>query len=379
MKPPGKATIQQNVKASKRTGTALQEVNRGSTATRPYKISLGDILKKYQFRTTQSIVHYPKQQVNPPTPPPSPSTTPPDKRSVVPVQYESGPMVAKLELSAPERSRTLQVPHMFNPLNNFANSDDSFANSGTGDADAAQRHGSQNAMPSCNPASISHQDDNIFQSAACQLQDQWKRQESRVEQVEKIDLSLPLNIVPVVRNVVSTFSLGCEVNQKEIAKLCFNVAYQPKTFRAVRMAIRNPACKALIFANGKIICAGTKSPDLSKIAARRFARIIMKLGYTKARVKEFRICNMVGTCDLKTRIDLGRLYQSKELKSPGQVGYNQEQFSGLTYPIAGTKLKLMIFHSGKINITGGRSQDEMNYAIRSSYFDIMKYSIKSDD
>ena len=366
MKPPGKDAIQQNAKSSKKSGIIAKKSISGSSAAKLNKVSMGDILKKFQFRTTHLTRQRSEQQVTPPTPPPSPSETSSEERSVVSTQSKSRSVLIKLEPSEVGRSKTDDLHTLL----------DSFMN-GSGGSKTIY-----DTVPLCDSSPINYhqdQDSNHFQSAAFQLQNQWQMQEPSVQQVEKVDDTVPPNIVPVVQNVVSTFLLGCEVDQKEIAKTGFNVVYEPKKFRAVRMAIRNPASTALIFANGKIICTGTKSPEMSKKAARRFARILMKLGYTEARVKEFRICNMVGTCDLNTRIDLGRLYQSKELKSPGQVGYNLEQFPGLTYPIPGTKLKLMIFHSGKINITGGRNQDEINNAIRNSYSDIMKYSMKSDD
>lgn len=365
MKPPGKDTIQKNGKASKKIGI-LPKKTSCSALAKPNKISMGDILKKYQFRTTHLVMRHSKQQVLP-TPSSLPSTILSEETPTALGQSESGSVRVKTEPCELGHPNKTEVNRLNTLLNSFL--------------DGGDNNTVQALAPLCrlSQANDQHQDGNHFQSAAYQLQDQWKMLESTMEQVDKVDEILPPNIVPVVQNVVCTFLLGCQVDQKEIAKTGFNVVYEPKKFRAVRMAIRNPASTALIFANGKIICTGTKSPDMSKKAARRFARILMKLGYSEARVKEFRICNMVGTCDLNTRIDLGRLYQSKELKSPGQVGYNLEQFPGLTYPIPGTKLKLMIFHSGKINITGGRNQDEINNAIRSSYSDIMKYSMKSED
>lgn len=50
-------------------------------------------------------------------------------------------------------------------------------------------------------------------------------------------------------------------------------------FAAVIMRIREPKTTALIFASGKMVCTGAKSEDDSKLAARKYCRIIQKLGF----------------------------------------------------------------------------------------------------
>lgn len=52
----------------------------------------------------------------------------------------------------------------------------------------------------------------------------------------------------------------------------------PKRFAAVIMRIREPKTTALIFASGKMVVTGAKSEDDSKLASRKYARIIQKLG-----------------------------------------------------------------------------------------------------
>ena len=46
-----------------------------------------------------------------------------------------------------------------------------------------------------------------------------------------------------------------------------------------------------------MFCTGTKDEDESKIAARKFARIIQKLGFP-VKFTNFKIQNMVGSCNL---------------------------------------------------------------------------------
>uniref|UniRef100_A0A452XHI2 TATA-box binding protein n=1 Tax=Aegilops tauschii subsp. strangulata TaxID=200361 RepID=A0A452XHI2_AEGTS len=81
------------------------------------------------------------------------------------------------------------------------------------------------------------------------------------------------------RNIVSTVNLDCRLDLKQIALQARNAEYNPKRFAAVIMRIRDPKTTALIFASGKMVCTGAKSEEHSKLAARKYARIVQKLGF----------------------------------------------------------------------------------------------------
>ncbi|XP_010552311.1 PREDICTED: TATA-box-binding protein 2 isoform X5 [Tarenaya hassleriana] len=122
-----------------------------------------------------------------------------------------------------------------------------------------------------------------------------------------------------------------------------------KRFAAVIMRIREPKTTALIFASGKMVCTGAKSEHLSKLAARKYARIVQKLGFP-AKFKDFKIQNIVGSCDVKFPIRLEGLNYSHGAFS----SYEPELFPGLIYRMKQPKIVLLIFVSGKIVITGAK-------------------------
>lgn len=82
-----------------------------------------------------------------------------------------------------------------------------------------------------------------------------------------------------------------------------------KRFAAVIMRIRDPKTTALIFASGKMVVTGAKSEDDSRLASRKYARIVQKLGFD-AKFSEFKIQNIVGSCDVKFPIRLEGLAYS---------------------------------------------------------------------
>lgn len=169
-------------------------------------------------------------------------------------------------------------------------------------------------------------------------------------------------IVPVLQNIVATVSLECRLDLKTIALHARNAEYNPKRFAAVIMRIREPKTTALIFASGKMVVTGAKSEDDSKLAARKYARIIQKLGFD-AQFKDFKIQNIVGSCDVKFPIRLeGLAYSHGNFSS-----YEPELFPGLIYRMVKPKVVLLIFVSGKIVLTGAKLREDIYLAFDQIY------------
>ena len=74
-------------------------------------------------------------------------------------------------------------------------------------------------------------------------------------------------------------------------------------FAAVILRIREPKTTALIFASGKMVVTGAKTEDACRQAARKHARIVQKVGF-EIKFVDFKIQNMVGSCDVKFPIRL---------------------------------------------------------------------------
>ena len=113
----------------------------------------------------------------------------------------------------------------------------------------------------------------------------------------------PSGIKPTLQNIVATCNLACDLDLKTIAMHARNAEYNPKRFAAVIMRIRDPKTTALIFRSGKMVVTGAKSEADARTAARKYARIIQKLDFP-ARFADFKIQNMVGSCDVKFPIRL---------------------------------------------------------------------------
>ncbi|CAD6622059.1 HN1_G0002230.mRNA.1.CDS.1 [Saccharomyces cerevisiae] len=176
------------------------------------------------------------------------------------------------------------------------------------------------------------------------------------------DTSATSGIVPTLQNIVATVTLGCRLDLKTVALHARNAEYNPKRFAAVIMRIREPKTTALIFASGKMVVTGAKSEDDSKLASRKYARIIQKIGFA-AKFTDFKIQNIVGSCDVKFPIRLEGLAFSHGTFS----SYEPELFPGLIYRMVKPKIVLLIFVSGKIVLTGAKQREEIYQAFEAIY------------
>jgi|TARA_X000000368_G_scaffold398514_1_gene368603 transcription initiation factor TFIID TATA-box-binding protein len=143
------------------------------------------------------------------------------------------------------------------------------------------------------------------------------------------------------------------------------------------MRIRNPKTTALIFASGKMVCTGAKTEALAREAARKYAKVIIKLGFP-AQFKDFKIQNMVGSCDVRFPIRLEGLAWSH-----GHFAqYEPELFPGLIYRMQLPKIVLLIFVSGKIVLTGGKRREDIYQAFENIYpvlTEFKKLQLESDE
>jgi len=81
-----------------------------------------------------------------------------------------------------------------------------------------------------------------------------------------------------INNVVSTFTTRCHLNLREIALHGDNVEHK-KAQGMLNMKLRKPSATASIWSSGKITVTGASSEDNSKVASRRMARKLQKLGF----------------------------------------------------------------------------------------------------
>lgn len=102
--------------------------------------------------------------------------------------------------------------------------------------------------------------------------------------------------------------------------------------------------------------------EQSRLAARKYARVVQKLGFP-AKFLDFKIQNMVGSCDVKFPIRLEGLVLTHQQFS----SYEPELFPGLIYRMIKPRIVLLIFVSGKVVLTGAKVRAEIYEAFENIY------------
>lgn len=150
---------------------------------------------------------------------------------------------------------------------------------------------------------------------------------------------------------------------RQIALRCRNTEFNPRRFAAVIMRLREPRATALIFASGKMCVTGTKSTHNASLASKKFAIIIEKVGFKTEPIIDFKVQNIVGTADVGFPIRLeGLVYAHSTFAS-----YEPELFPGLIYRLVDPRIVLLIFVSGKVVITGAKTEKDMSEAFTKMY------------
>ena len=173
-----------------------------------------------------------------------------------------------------------------------------------------------------------------------------------------------------IQNMTATANLGVRLDLKKIALRCRNTEYNPKRFAAVIMRLMEPKATGLIFASGKLVVTGVRSSHNAALAAKTFAYIIEKVdaGF-QPQYLDFKVQNIVGTVDVGFPIRLeGLVYTHSKFAS-----YEPELFSGLIYRLGKPRVVFMIFVSGKVIVTGAKTEADMAEAMRKIHPVLVEY------
>ncbi len=170
--------------------------------------------------------------------------------------------------------------------------------------------------------------------------------------VEPSDLSI--NIV----NVVATASLDQTLDLLTIMKTFMNVEYRPKRFPGLVFRLKRPKTTTLIFSTGKMVCTGAKSEKQARSAVRKVVRELKKSGIIILNTPNIQIQNMVASANLQGKVDLEAAADIMD-----NVMYEPEQFPGLIYRMGDPKVVILIFASGKLVCTGGKSAEMFDVAV----------------
>ncbi|CEM37223.1 unnamed protein product [Vitrella brassicaformis CCMP3155] len=195
----------------------------------------------------------------------------------------------------------------------------------------------------------------------------------------------PPEMKPRVQNLIASVQLGRELDLKSIALSTRNSEFNPKKINAVVMRIREPRCTALVFRTGRMMISGSKTEKDAKLGGKRMARIIQKVGFPDVVFANFKVENVIASADVGFPVRLeGLAFDHRE-----RCSYEPELFSGCVFRFRDVlKVKderveggekacsctALVFVSGKVSLSGARSEEELHMAFRHLYPILLNYN-----
>lgn len=149
-------------------------------------------------------------------------------------------------------------------------------------------------------------------------------------------------------NVVVQADLHVCIDLQHLVYSTRDIRYDPKVFSGAIWQHRKIGGNCLVFKNGKINCAGSRSIQQARKRLRQYARLVQKLGYEVA-LNKVEIVTMAAVHQLSSRLDFSQM-----CKYLGAV-YEPEILNAVM--LKRGKLHLNCFHTGKVVITGIRDID----------------------
>ena len=161
-----------------------------------------------------------------------------------------------------------------------------------------------------------------------------------------------------IENIVASATLNVVVPLNKVVSQLEGMEYEPEQFPGVVYRMKEPKAAALIFGSGKIVCTGARNLDDVKEVFKKVIAVIRKTGTPVPREYKMQVENIVASAKLDGKLNLDKIAFQLENSE-----YEPEQFPGLVYRMKEPKVAFLLFGSGKIVCTGGRSTGDVNEAV----------------
>ena len=158
-----------------------------------------------------------------------------------------------------------------------------------------------------------------------------------------------------IENVVVTARLSQDLDIKKIAKRFPYTQYMPEKFPGVVMKMKSPSATIIFFRTGSVVCTGTRSEKTAKHVLELFATKLRKESKLEnIKLFDVKIQNIVSSADFGKKIHL-----EQAAKNLPRSMYEPEQFPGIIHRMHYPKTVILLFASGKLVCTGGKTVDEI--------------------
>ena len=120
---------------------------------------------------------------------------------------------------------------------------------------------------------------------------------------------------------------------------------------------------------------GTKTAEESRLAAKKFCRMIKKCGFD-VKFLNWRIVNLIAHVNIGFPINIREFYGSPHSNFMNR--YTPEVFPGLVYKMLDPKLTITIFRSGKLSLAGAKSLKDIHTAFKNIRTVLEEYELPNE-
>ena len=160
------------------------------------------------------------------------------------------------------------------------------------------------------------------------------------------------------QNVVVSANIYRDLPLEKLATKLERVEYNPEQFPGLILKMDNPKASSLLFSSGKIICTGTKSINEARKAIAAIVKKLNSIGLRVTKKADIEIQNMVASGSVGAKLNLNEIVFKFE-----NTEYEPEQFPGLVYKLPDSHITFLLFGTGKIVITGAKSEKEIEESV----------------
>ena len=159
-----------------------------------------------------------------------------------------------------------------------------------------------------------------------------------------------------IENIVASGVIADSIDLAEVSQRIPACELNTKRFPGAVYRIEKPKIASLIFSSGKVVLTGIRDKQALADGLGIITNSLREAGvacYDEPRVA---ITNIVCSYDIGKYINLNKVVITLNLEN---IEYEPEQFPGLVYRIKDPKIVALLFSSGKIILTGGKTIEDI--------------------
>ena len=157
-----------------------------------------------------------------------------------------------------------------------------------------------------------------------------------------------------IENVVASATIEQRLDLKDITKKFSDVEWRPELFPGAVFRLKNPKTTTLLFRTGKMVCTAAKSEEMARKGVKTVVQTLRKGGIKIKKEARVTIQNIVASINLG-----GRVHLEQAARTLPRSMYEPEQFPGLIHRMLDPKTVILIFSTGKLVCTGGKTEKDV--------------------